>query len=246
MITRDAFLGGRITVRQPSKGFRSGADAVLLASAVPAQPGQSVLELGTGAGVASLCLALRVPGLTLSGLEVQETYVELAIANAADAGVEIDVLHGDLSDPPACLKEQSFDHVLMNPPYYRAHSWTQSADEGRRTALAEEVSLAAWMDAATRRLKPGGCLTLVQKASRLVDVLKAADGRLGSIEIKPVSPRRGRPAELVLVRFKKGGKADPLLYPPLIMHEGDKHRQDVADQTEAADALLRHGEALVF
>ena len=32
--SEDVFLGGRLTIRQPAKGFRAGLDAVLLAAAV--------------------------------------------------------------------------------------------------------------------------------------------------------------------------------------------------------------------
>ena len=65
----ETFLEGRVKARQPESGFRSGTDAVLLAAAVPAKAGETVLELGAGAGTASLCLAVRVPGLAVTGVE---------------------------------------------------------------------------------------------------------------------------------------------------------------------------------
>ena len=68
-MTADTFLGGQVRVDQPVAGFRSGLDAVMLAAAVPAMPGQSALELGSGAGTATLCLAARVSGLALTGVE---------------------------------------------------------------------------------------------------------------------------------------------------------------------------------
>ncbi|MEM6466501.1 MAG: methyltransferase, partial [Pseudomonadota bacterium] len=42
----DAYLGGRVQITQPAKGYRAGTDPVLLAAAVPALAGQTVLELG--------------------------------------------------------------------------------------------------------------------------------------------------------------------------------------------------------
>lgn len=60
--SHDQFLGGRLMVAQPKTGYRAGVDPVLLAASVPAVRGESVLELGCGVGVASLCLAARVPG----------------------------------------------------------------------------------------------------------------------------------------------------------------------------------------
>ena len=33
-VTEDAFLGGRVTVRQPKSGYRAGLDAVFLAASL--------------------------------------------------------------------------------------------------------------------------------------------------------------------------------------------------------------------
>ncbi|MFZ2468854.1 MAG: methyltransferase, partial [Parvibaculum sedimenti] len=37
--TDDGFLGGRLQLLQPAKGYRAGIDAVLLAASVPARHG---------------------------------------------------------------------------------------------------------------------------------------------------------------------------------------------------------------
>ncbi|MEO0916318.1 MAG: methyltransferase, partial [Pseudomonadota bacterium] len=58
--TDNAFLGGRLQVLQPAVGYRAGADPVLLAAAVDAGPGHSVLDVGCGVGTALLCLGTRV------------------------------------------------------------------------------------------------------------------------------------------------------------------------------------------
>ena len=78
------FLGGRVRLWQPLSGYRAGVDPVLLAASVPATAGQTVLELGCGAGAAILCLAARVPGLHLTGVELQPAYADLARRNAAE------------------------------------------------------------------------------------------------------------------------------------------------------------------
>ena len=76
--TNDLFLGGKVTALQPAKGYRAGIDAVLLAASVPAKAGETVLELGCGVGVASLCLAARVEGVEITGVELQPEYAALA------------------------------------------------------------------------------------------------------------------------------------------------------------------------
>ena len=79
-------LGGRVRYAQPRQGFRSGIEPVLLAAAVPARAGERVLEGGTGAGAALLCLAARVPGVHGVGIERDGTLVSLARRNASANG----------------------------------------------------------------------------------------------------------------------------------------------------------------
>lgn len=76
--TDNGFLGGRLQLLQPRRGYRAGLDPVLLAASVAARPGQAVLELGCGVGTALLCLGARVPGLSLTGVELQPDYAALA------------------------------------------------------------------------------------------------------------------------------------------------------------------------
>jgi len=202
-LSRDAFLDGQIHVFQPKRGYRAGVDPVLLAAATPARSGQTVLELGCGAGVASLCLHARVAGLSLTGVEVQPFYAALAQRNAVENGADMTVCVADLRDLPQDIRARSFDHVIANPPYYERARSTASEDEGRDIALAGETPLATWVDVAARRLAPKGYLTMIQKADRLPELLCALEGRLGSVRVRAVQPRVGRVAELVLVQARK-------------------------------------------
>ena len=81
-LTEDSLLGGRVRLRQPQVGLRAGHDAVLLAAAVPARPGERVLELGCGSGAAFLCLAARVPDLDIVAVEREPALAALARDNA--------------------------------------------------------------------------------------------------------------------------------------------------------------------
>lgn len=240
-LTQDAFLGGRVSLWQPASGYRAGIDPVLLAAAVIAHPGESVLDLGCGAGAAMLCLGARVNGLSLTGIERQRDYADLARRNARDTGIEARVLEADLAQLPQDVKAESFDHVIMNPPYYPQTGRSPSPDAGREVALAEETPLASWIDSATRRLKPRGYLWAIQSAERLPDLLKALDGRLGSVVAKPLCPREGRAARLVLLAARKGGRGAFRLAAPLVLHEGSEHRQDGDSYRPEAQAILRDG-----
>ena len=100
-LARNAFLGGRVQLWQPREGYRAGIDPVLLAATVPAQPGQRVLELGCGAGPALCCLGVRVPGLALTGIEVQPAYAALARRNLSENGLSGTVIEADIAAPTA-------------------------------------------------------------------------------------------------------------------------------------------------
>lgn len=244
-LSRDGFLGGRIHVLQPVTGYRAAIDPVLLAAFVPAQAGQRVLDLGCGAGVASLCLAVRVPGLELHGIELQPAYAALARRNAAENGIAFTVHDGDLLQPPAALRALGFDHVLTNPPFYPAARATPPADPGRNGAHREGVALADWIAAGLRRLVPGGRFGIIHRAERLAEILAALDGPAGSIEILPIVPRAGRPAGRVLVRARKGSAAPLMLHSPLTVHRGSSHARNGSDYTEIVEKLLRDAMGLV-
>lgn len=245
-LTTDDFLGGRVSVRQPRKGFRSGVDAVLLAAAVPALAGQTVLELGCGAGVASLCLNARVAGLGLTGIELQPEYAALARHNAAANGAEFTVHQADLAALPADLRQLQFDHVIANPPYYAPGSRHSAKDEGRETALGESTPMDKWVEVAAKRLAPKGYATFIQRTDRLGDMISAISGRLGSIQIQPLAPRAGRESHLVILRARKNGRAPLRLHAPLIMHEGAVHLSDADDYMAWAVDVLRNGGPLPF
>lgn len=244
-LTDDGFLGGRLRVLQPKVGYRAATDPVFLAACVPALPGQTVLELGCGVGVASLCLAARVAGLgALTGLERQPNYAALARENAARNALPLTVMEGDLTRMPADLRAMSFDHVFANPPYYPPGGGTPARDAGREAALREETPLAAWVDAGARRLRPGGWLTMIVGADRLPALLAGCDERLGSIAVLPLAPRGGRPAGRVILQARKGGRAAFRLLAPLVLHEGAAHDGDRDSFTPQAAAVLRDGAPL--
>ncbi len=241
-LTSDGFLGGRLTVLQPRLGYRAATDPVLLAAAVPARAGDSVLELGCGVGVASLCLLSRVPGLAATGVELQPLYADLARRNALANDLPLTVITADMRD--GALRDRRYDHVMANPPYFRAGAGTAARDAGRETAFREDLPLPDWIDIALRRTRDGGTVTLIHLAERLGDILQALTPRAGAVTLLPVAPRAGRAATRVILRAKKGSRAPLTLLAPLVLHQGADHLADGDDYADAARAVLRQGQAL--
>ncbi|MEO0620937.1 MAG: methyltransferase [Pseudomonadota bacterium] len=242
-IREDALLGGKVRLLQPLAGYRAATDPVLLAAAVPAEPGERVLDLGCGAGAAMYCLAARIGRVHLSGLEREATYLDLAQRNADLNGRRAELHLGCVSRAPLALRQQSFDHVIANPPYH-APTDLGSVVQLRDRAHREEVPLGAWIATALARLLPRGRLTLIHRAERLGEILGHLTDRAGDIAVKPLAAREGRDAKRVIVTARKGTRGPLRLTAPFILHDGPAHLADAEDFTAEARAILRDGAPL--
>ncbi len=197
--TEGHLLGGRVSYRQPDTGFRSGIEPVLLAASVPARPGQHVLEAGSGAGAALLCLARRVPGVRVTGVEMQPALAELAMANAIANGLSGIEIVADRIE--TTLLSRTFDHAMANPPYHHPDG-SISPDAARETAKRGSGALiTAWIKRLSAALSHRGSLTLIAPAAMVPTCLIAmSDERCPCTSLLPLWPKIGRPAKLVLLR----------------------------------------------
>lgn len=239
-LTDDCLLDGRVRLRQPANGYRASVDAVLLAAAVPARPGDRVLELGIGVGAAALCLAARVPDCRITGLEIDPAAVTTAHQNIADndAAARIHVVEGDVANPPAALGS-GYDHVMANPPYLPADRADARAP-AHPANIESSADLTEWMRLAVARTRAKGTVTVIHRADRLDDLLAALRPLAGGVTVFPLWPGAGAPAKRVIVRARPGVRAPLTLSAGLCLHEPD------GAYTAAAEAVLRAGAGLSF
>jgi tRNA1(Val) A37 N6-methylase TrmN6 len=238
-VTRDLFLGGRVVLLQPRDGYRAAIDPVLLAAAVPAQMGDRVLDLGCGIGTAGLCLARRVPGCTVTGIDVQPALISLAERNAAANGLEGQVRFqlGDVLDGAA----GDFHHVLANPPYLERSRASVSPNPIKAIANVEGAArLADWVAAAVAAVRAGGSVTFIHRADRAAELRGLMAMSLGRLCQLPLAPKAGTMPKRILLQGIKGGGATFHEMPPMILHQPD------GTYTEAAERLLRDAAGLVL
>ncbi len=238
-VTVDHLLDRRVTVRQPRSGYRVGIDAVLAAAGAPARPGDRVADIGAGVGSLGLCLAARVPGTAVLGLEVDPGLAALARCNATASGLADRVwpVAGDLARGLGGLRAGGFDQVVTNPPFHQPTS--PSPDRAKRRAHGDgSVGLADWLGLCGRLLESKGWLTVIVRADRLDEVIACLADGFGAITVVPIYPKSGLPAKRAVVRARRGVRSPAELAPGLILHADD------TAYTQEADRVLRTGAGL--
>jgi tRNA1(Val) A37 N6-methylase TrmN6 len=243
--SEDAVLGGRLRLRQPLRGHRVGHDAILLAAATGGRAAEQAVDLGAGVGGAGLALAVRVGGLNVTLIEIDEVLCRLAADNVRLNRLDerVRALLADAESTQALaaagLTPASIDRVLMNPPFNDARRQNVSPDPRRRLAhVGSPALLPRWIATAAWLLKPQGVLTLIWRADALADVLGALSEEFGSVAVLPVLPRPEAPAIRVLVRAVRGGRGALRDYPGLVLNDASGR------PTPAAEAVLRAGATL--
>jgi tRNA1(Val) A37 N6-methylase TrmN6 len=260
-VTLDGFLGGRVTATQPSRGFRAGHYTVLLAAAVPADANSVALELGAGAGIASLCLAARVPDVRITGIDNDPELVRLANENAARNGVSdrVSFIAADLAEPnlittsplwgggSAVAKQGAlgggtssrrfgdFDHVFFNPPFHPPSGHTSPVAARDRATRDVSRAVREWTLKALALVRDAGTVTAILRADRTDEILDAATGFAGVVF--PLFPRKGEQPKRVIVRVVKAS-GDFHRASGLILHENDGRN------TDEAERVLRHAKPL--
>ncbi len=238
-LTQDTLLGGAVRFAQPADGYRAAIDPVLLAATVPGDFVGRIADLGCGAGAVSLCVAARVPGAQMVGVERDPALAALAADNASANGfaARVRIVSGDIlrhAIPP-----ESCDLALSNPPYLDAARADPSPHARRRAATVEgEAALADWVAAMIDAVRTRGTIALIQRADRLDAILAALAGRAGEIVVFPLWPRAGEAARRVIVRARKGIATPLRLAAGMVLHEGQGY-------TPAAASVL-NGAALAI
>jgi tRNA1(Val) A37 N6-methylase TrmN6 len=236
-ITNGSLLGGRVSYAQPTRGFRTGIEPVLLAASIPAAPGDRILEAGTGAAAGLLCLMARVPGLVGLGIERDPVMAALARQNLdANGQAQTGI---DMADITAWCSGVRYRHAFANPPWHRGG--TGSPEPLRAGAKhAGPGLLQAWAASLARTLERRGTLSFIVPAGAVGEAVAAMRGaHCGEVTLIPLWPHAGEAARLAIVRGVREGRGGTTLHPGLVLHEKD------GAYTLPAEAILRQGQALV-
>lgn len=223
--TLDNLLGGRLKILQKAKGYRFSLDALLLAHFVRLRRGDKILELGTGSAVISLLLAHRWENVSLTGIDIQESLLDMAARSVALNGLDekIRLRRVDVKEIGAAFPARSFDVVIANPPYRKMQSGRINPDQEKAMARHEIAgTLRDFLKATGHVLKPGGRACFIYPATRLVELISSL--REFGVEPKrmlPVYSRPRSPAQFFLVEGLREGGEELEVLPPLYIYDSE-------------------------
>ncbi len=230
----ESFLGGLVKIYQDNLGYKSGVDAVLLASIVEAKPYSNILDIGSGVGVASLCLASRISNLEIYSIEANLYFHTIAMLNKQinSFASQFTPINGNLLNYNSFPLQ--FDIVMTNPPYYKNIPDYKQITLKQQGNIENDAKLADFIHFAFKNLKNKGYLYMIQRSERLketIDLLLAK--HWGNIEINPVYSYENKAAKRFIIKAQKQGSLNSKLNSGIIMHD-DKNKY-----TQRAENILR-------
>lgn len=214
-----------IHVIQKKEGFRFGVDAVLLANFAKVKKNASVIDLCTGTGIVPFILAGKTNAKNITGIEIQEEFVEMAERSVEFNNLEerVNFINGDLKNLALLKKLTKVDVLTVNPPYKLQNSGIINLNDKNAIARHEICCTLEDVIIASRiLLKDNGRMYMVHRPDRLVDIVTLM--RKHKIEpkrIRMVHPSAGKAPNIVLVEGQRDGGAFLKWDDPLYVHTED-------------------------
>ena len=219
----DTLPGTRLKIIQKKSGYRYSVDALLVAEFTPVRPGERIIDLGTGSGVVALLLAEKARPGEIVALEVQPDLADLAQRNVVlnDMANLITVVNQDIKHYKGKELAGRYDVAVSNPPFRARGRGRVSPKAGKAHARHElSISLLELVASASYLLKPGGRLSLVYTAARLVDLIcELRNKRLEPKRMQLVHHRFTSPARMVLMEAIKGAGVELNILAPRTLEE---------------------------
>lgn len=233
----DKFLNGSILVEQLIQGGRSGSDTILLSASVPAKPGETILEIGTGNGTAAIALAKQIINLRILAIDIDPINLDIAkrnvILNKLSENIQTlneDILKKDIKFNINQEEIKSFDHIFMNPPYFDINKIVIPRSDQNKIAKSANFNLIdGWLDISIKLLKHNGTITIINKVSNLDQIMRKLS-KYGSLIILPLVAHQNKEADRMIINFKMGSKSNTRILNAVVLHEeGGEYSNDVEE-----------------
>ena len=211
-------------LNQPEGCFRFSIDALLLAAFSTPAPKSKILDLGCGCGVVGFGLLFNRPEAEATGVDIEPDLIKCAQENAQMLGLEerYRAIALDLKKiSKSCLKPESFDAVVSNPPFRRKNQGRLPDREMRTGALFEShACLEDFIKAAAFALKNQGGFYCIFSSERLAELfLLLQKDKLEPKLLQPLQARAHKECGLILLKAVKNGRPGLKLKAPILVYE---------------------------
>jgi tRNA1(Val) A37 N6-methylase TrmN6 len=185
---------------------------------------KKIIDLGTGNGVIPMLLSKRTSA-KIVGIEIQDVSVDLAKRNIILNKLEsqVDIVKGDIKEIKKEFKDQSFDAVITNPPFFKFNGdENQLNDLDQLTYARHEIliSLEDIIKAGSYLLKNRGYFSMVHRADRLIDILMLMKKyKLEPKRIRFCHTTIEKKAKIILIEGLKAAEEGLIIEKPIYINE---------------------------
>jgi len=209
-------------LHQPQNGYCYNSDTLFLYDFITNFPiKKNVLEVGGGCGVLGLLVA-RDFRINLTIIEIQKVMSEFIAKNAKINSIEVDIINDNFLEYNF---NKRFDYVISNPPFY--NSTKKSDNEIIKIARYDEnLPMKKFFEKVNLVLSEQGEFIFCYEASRFDDIVKTLPKPLKITDVKFVYPKKGKFANLVMIRAKRHSKSMIKFHTPIFNFEEDEFSED--------------------
>lgn len=229
----EEFPNSKIKVIQDKEKFCFGIDAVLLAHFARCKGKIRMADLGTGTGIIPLLFSYLNSEAKIDALEIQNEQAEAAQRSVCLNNLQerIKIHKGDIKNPFAFLKKNSYDLVTSNPPYIKTDSGTHNKDDAKSIARHEILcTLDDVCRCASDLLKSKGKFCMIHKPQRLSEIFDSLKKYcLEPKEIQFVQPARNREPNMVMIKAVKNAARETRILPALCVYDDENKRTAEVD-----------------
>lgn len=216
-----------IRLKERKDSLRFGTDALLLFSYLRGKVSACAAELGAGSGAVSLLAAKAGKLAHCDCIELNPDLCTLCREN-----IEINELKNKLTvierDCRKLDKDEVYDFVFFNPPYFKPGSGKKNPGEIKNGARhAAEGDIGDFCRAAADIVKFGGSVYVVYRPERLSELLTSlSENKLEPKRLTLVFARESSVPSLILVEAKKGASPGLFITRPLVLLNSDGSDSD--------------------
>ncbi len=186
IVKNDLFDYKNRYIYQMEEGFKFSLDSILLAEFVEVKENLNILDMCTGNAVVPLILSTKTNS-NIYGFEIQHDIYNLAVDSVKLNNLEnqIKIIDDDVKNIDDYFKQEFFDIITVNPPYFKNMGKMVNKNEYLSIARHEiTINLEIIFKLAFKYLKNNGVLYIVHRVERIDDIIYLA--RVNNINVKEI------------------------------------------------------------